>query len=203
MSVAATAVAALMALAAPEGAMTSPYRLPSPPPDAGAQLAEMVGLYDEICLKTFPDDRAVERAMAGRGATAMSRDEVRFYLHDDPGVGWWLAGHTGRFEVTVEAPPFHACGIRTLTASGFPDLSSYRRLADAFESGHEIQKIGPSTFARDNIETTGGGEAWHRTDSHDEALLVMMAQPASAIRVQGRDGVEVRFVHQIAERPAH
>jgi hypothetical protein len=143
--------------------------------------------------------------MAARGpsATAMSPDLVRSYLHADPGVGWMLAGRSALFEITIEAPPFHACGIRTLTASGFPDLSSYRRLADAFEAGQDVKKFGPQTFTRNNIETTGGGESWHRTDDRDEALLVLMAQLTPPIRVEGRDGVEVRFVHQIAERPAH
>ena len=198
------AVAALLLFAAPFDP-ASPYTLPTPPPDAAAQLAEMTALYDDICLKAFPNDAAVARAMAARGraATAMTSADVRRYLHEDPGVGWFITGRSGTFELTVEAPPFHACGVRTLTAAGFPDLSSYRRLADAFESGHDVRKVGPQTFTRDNVDTTGGGESWHRIDNRDEALLVLMAQPVAAIRVPGRDGVEARFVHQIVEPSAH
>jgi hypothetical protein len=201
----AIAAAALFALAAPNEAVTYPYRLPTPPPDAAAQLAELTGLFNDICLKAFPDDRAVAQAVVARGssATPMSPDEVRVYLHDDPGVGWFLAGRTGRFEVTVEAPPFHACGIRTLTVSGFPDLSSYRRLSDAFEAGHDVQKIGPRNFTVGEIDSIGGGESWHRPDRSDEALLVFSATPSASVRAEGKDGVEIRFVHQIHEAGGH
>ncbi|HEX5183069.1 MAG TPA: hypothetical protein VFW19_07945 [Allosphingosinicella sp.] len=205
MSAATPFLSALLMLAAPGEAADLPYRLPVPQPDAAAQLAEMIGLYDEICLKAFPDDNAVKRAVTARGtaATEMRKSELRRYLHDDPGVGWFLAGRTGRFEITIEGPPFHACGIRTLTVSGFPDLSSYRQLADAFEAGHDAQKIGPENFTVGKVDSIGGGETWKRTDSADEALLVFSSTPSADVRVAGKDGVEMRFVHQIHRGEGH
>ncbi|MDB5693166.1 MAG: hypothetical protein JWO81_2229, partial [Alphaproteobacteria bacterium] len=90
----ASAFAALAVLLLPGSAGAAPltYHRPVPAPDAAAQLAEMVALFDEICLKAFPDDAAVARAMAERHATAMIPADVRVYLHEDPGVGWEIVG---------------------------------------------------------------------------------------------------------------
>ncbi|MES1202570.1 MAG: hypothetical protein ABUS57_14100, partial [Pseudomonadota bacterium] len=66
----------------------SNYSLPQTSAAPDAQLAEMLSLYEEICLRNFPDDAAVETAMSARHATTLSPREVRIYLHDDPGEGW-------------------------------------------------------------------------------------------------------------------
>jgi hypothetical protein len=201
MPLAAPILAAVLALAAAPGTV-SPYLLPSPAPDAAAQLSEMVGLFDTLCLKAFPDDAAVAAAIAARGGgvTTMTPADVALYLHANPGVGWFLTGRSGRFVVTVEAPPYHACGVRTLTVAGFADLTPYRQLADAFEAGHDARKVAPVSGTVGNVESVGGGESWKRPDGSDEALFVFSTGPAASIRVEGRDGTEVRFVHQIHVR---
>ena len=84
--------------------------------------------------------------MSARGATAMADAEVRIYLHGDPGRGWNIAGRTARFQLTVEAPPYHACAVRTMTAAGFPDMAPYRALADRFESGGGYRTFGPQSM---------------------------------------------------------
>src|ERR1043165_9182807 len=111
------------------------YETPVNPAEPAAQLAELIGLYDSVCLRAFPDDAAVAGTVEAQGGTPMSTAEARIYLHDDPGRGWNLTGRTGTFRITVEAPPFHACGVRTMTAAGFPDMAPYRALADRFEAG--------------------------------------------------------------------
>ena len=108
---------AMILLAALPSAAAAQYETLANPPDPAAQLAEQIELFDSVCLRAFPDDAAVARAMEGRGATPMGEAEIRIYLHDDPGRGWNLTGRTGTFRITVEAPPFHACGIRTMTAA--------------------------------------------------------------------------------------
>src|SRR5690349_19136484 len=99
-------------LAALPGAAAAQYETPVNPPEPAAQLAELIDIYDSVCLRAFPDDAAAARALAALGASAMQGGEVRIYLHDDPGRGWNLRGRTGLFRVTIEAPPFHACGVR-------------------------------------------------------------------------------------------
>jgi hypothetical protein len=195
-----SAFAALLALALPAAsAAAAPltYNRPVPAPDPAAQLAEMVALFDEICLKAFPDDAAAAKAVAARQGTAMSAEDVRAYLHDDPGTGWHVVGRAAPFEITIEAPPFHACGIRTTAVAPFADMAPYKRLADAFEASVHPDKVGPMHGTIGNIDTSGGGEAWHRPDGRNEALFVFISTPIAEIRAKGQDAVEVRLVHQI------
>src|SRR3954464_13443481 len=109
-------VVAMLAAVMPAAAAAQ-YETPATPPEPAAQLAEMIELYDAVCLRAFPDDEAAARAMAARGATPMTDAEVRAILRDDPGRGWNVAGRTARFRLTIEGPPFHACGVRTMAAA--------------------------------------------------------------------------------------
>ena len=191
-----TALAAILMATMPAAAAAQ-YETPVNPPDPAAQLAELIEIYDAACLRAFPNDDAVARTMAGRGATAMGDAEIRIYLHGDPGRGWNLAGRTARFQLTVEAPPFHACGVRTMTAAGFPDMAPYRALADRFESGGGYQRFGPQSMEIGNVHTTGGGER-RQVRGGTESLMVLLSTPSDKTRHAGHDAVEVRFVHQFA-----
>jgi len=187
-------LAAILLAAAP--AAQAQYETPVNPPDPAAQLAEMIEIYDSICLRAFPDDEAVARAVAARGGTAMNEAEVRRYLHNDPGRGWDVAGRTARFHLTVEAPPFHACGVRTLTAAGFPDMAPYRALADRYEAGGGFEPIRSVSREIDNLTVTGAGEGRQGGPKGSETLLVMLTTPSPSTRDAAHSGVEVRFVHQ-------
>ena len=83
--------------------------------------------------------------MPPSAAAAMSDAEVKSILHDDPGRGWTIAGRTAAFRLTVEAPPYHACGVRTNTVAGFPTMQPYQDLIARYEKGRTYQKIGPIT----------------------------------------------------------
>jgi hypothetical protein len=179
-------------------AADSRYRHIDHPPDAPAQLAEMVELYDQLCLRAFPSDEAIARAMADRGAMQLTRDQVRIFLHDDPGLGWHLAGRTAPFEITIEAPPYHACTVRTMTAKGFPDMSAYRRLADAFEAGKGFVKMAPGEHEAEGLHSWMWGEMLRDDSGGTEALLVVTGIPTAEHRAHGEDSAEVRFVHQRA-----
>ena len=48
------AIAAIWLTGAAQAAAPRSYEPPSPAPDPAAQLGEMLSLYDEICLRTFP-----------------------------------------------------------------------------------------------------------------------------------------------------
>ena len=191
-----TCLAAILAAATPVAAAAQ-YETPVNPPAPEAQLAEMIEIYDSVCLRAFPDDAAVDRAMAARRAVPMSDAEVRILLHDDPGRGWTLAGRTARFQLTIEAPPFHACGLRTLTVAGFPDMAPYRALADRFEAGGGYRSFDTQSMDVGNVHTTGAGEQ-RQIRSGAEALMVFLSTPAGKTRDPARSAVEVRFVHQFA-----
>jgi hypothetical protein len=179
-------------------AQPSPYRPPANPPDPAAQRDEMIALYDEICLRAFPDDRAAGDAVARHNATPLTPAQMRILLHEDPGVGWAVDGRTGRFNVTIEAPPFHACAVRTMTAGGFADFGPYRALADRYEAGAGYRAMNPMQFTRDNLEVGGGGEQRATSDGGTESLLVILTTPTRPYRDRGDTAVEVRFTHQFA-----
>ncbi|MBV9883435.1 MAG: hypothetical protein JO276_10545 [Sphingomonadaceae bacterium] len=187
---------ALAALLMPAAAAAQ-YETPVNPPDPAAQLAEMIALYDEICLRAFPSDQAVAQAMAAHGAAPMASAEVRIYLHDDPGRGWNLTGRTAPFQVTLEAPPYHACGIRTMTVAGFPDMAPYHALARRFEGEGGYRSFGPQSMDMDDIQTTGAGEQ-RALPNGAEALMVFLTTPSGKHRDAAHQAVEVRFVHQFA-----
>lgn len=193
-----TSFALCLLLAAPAAAFAQ-YEAIANPPDPAAQLAEMLAIYDEVCLHAFPDDDGVASAMAARGATPLSRAQVRAYLHDDPGRGWRITGRTTWFDLTIEAPPFHACGLRTMTADGFPDMKPYRDLAARFEGDGGFQAFGPVEMDVGNVHVAGAGEQ-RATRSGGEALLVFRTVANEADRARGNTAVEVRFTHQFSRR---
>jgi hypothetical protein len=191
-----TALMAILMAATPAAAIAQ-YEAPANPPAPAAQLAELVELYGSVCLRAFPNDAAVAQAMAARGATAMGDAEVRIYLHGDPGRGWNLTGRTARFQLTVEAPPYHACGARTMTAIGFPDMAPYRTLADRFEAGGGYHRFGPQSMEVGNVHTTGDGER-RQAGGGTESLMVLLGTPSEKTRDAAHSAVEVRFVHQFS-----
>jgi hypothetical protein len=189
-----TALAAILVAATPAAAAAQ-YETPVNPPAPATQLAELVEIYDSVCLRAFPNDGAVAQAMAARGATAMSEPEVRSILRDDPGRGWNIAGRTARFRLILEAPPYHACGVRTMTAAGFPDMEPYRGLADRFE-GDGWHGIGPQSMEIDNVHSVAAGEQ-RSVRGATESLMVFLSTPDVKTRDAAHSATEVRFVHQI------
>src|SRR3982750_1311059 len=85
---------ATIVLAAP-AAVAAQYERLANPPDPVAQRDELIALYDEICLRAFPDDAATAAAAARHDATPLSSSDIRRFLRDDPGIGWQLRGRTG------------------------------------------------------------------------------------------------------------
>jgi hypothetical protein len=197
------AAAAVCLAGAAHAAEPRAYERPDPAPDPAAQLAEMLTIYDEICLQTFPDDAAVAHALEARGATAMSNAEVKSILHDDPGRGWRIAGRTALFRLTVEAPPYHACGVRTNTVAGFPSMQPYQDLIARYEKGRTFNKVGPLNREVEGAQSVGAGDMAMK-GSLAEGLLVFTAQPLPANRAASGDAIQVRFVHQLVDpREAH
>jgi hypothetical protein len=189
-------ISAAILLAALPAAASAQYETLVNPPDPRAQLAEQLDIYDAICLRAFPDDAAVDQAMTARGAIALTPQQVRTHLHDDPGRGWTIQGRTGRFTVTVENPPFHACGVRTMTVAGYADMAPYRALADRFEAGGGFTPIPSISREIDNLTVTGAGEGRQGGPKGSETLLVVLTTPSPSTRDAGHNAVEVRFVHQ-------
>src|ERR1044072_1469882 len=109
----------------------------------------MIDLYDQVCLQAFPDDKAVDKAMTGLGATELTKAQVEIYLHDDPGRRWSLASTRTTLAVPVEAPPYDACSVRVSGDEPFADLGAYPEVVAAYEKAHSgFQPMPPMEMAR-------------------------------------------------------
>ena len=168
-------------------------------PVADERLARMTVLYERVCLRAFPDDAAVDAAMAAAGATALTPAQVKVTMGNDPARAWDL--QDGGATLWLELPPFHACSVRWNT-SAMPDLTAYRRLADEYESSRPgFASIKPFDSDQGAIHVHAVGEQRQLPDSSTEALFVF-DQHVTDIgrRSAGETGVSVRFVHQYGPR---
>ncbi len=167
-----------------------------PPAVEDKRLAQMAALYDQVCLKAFPDDKAVAALMAVHQARELSPAEVKVTMRDDPARGWDLGD---RVSVWTEFPPFHACSVRW-SASAIGDLGAYRAIADEYErkvGGFEPMQ--PFDTDDGDLHIRAVGEQRTLPDRSTESLFFFeqhITDPKR--RAAGETGVSLRFVHQFA-----
>ena len=168
--------------------------------DADQRLSAMSSLYDQVCLKAFPDDKAVETLMKAQDARELTPQEVRVTMRDDPARGWELRGRGAT--VWVEFPPFHACSVRWNT-SEVGDLGVCRQAADAYESTRGgFRPIAPLDADQGAIHIHALGERRILPDQGAESLMVIDQHISDPKRREaGETGVSLRFVHQFAPPP--
>jgi len=193
---------AALALAAPGAARTDDYKLETGI-DRTAQLTELLGLYQDLCLTAFPDDGAVfRRVVALKNTTPLTGDALNDLFHGDPGLAWTYRGKSSHFLIAVETPPFHSCTVRT-TMAGFGENKGYRAIAERYEKKatgfHAIDLL---DRVDGGIRTVLAGEQREKSDGSTDALMILVTTPADqAVRQAGYSGVDVRLVHQLAQPP--
>lgn len=167
------------------------------PPEADQRLATMSALYDQVCLKAFPDDKAIETLMKAQDARELTPEEVRVTMRNDPARGWELRGRGAT--VWIEFPPFHACSVRWNTTQ-VGDLAVYRQAADAYESTQSgFRPITPIDTDQGPIHIHASGEQRILQGQGAESLMVIDQHISDPKRREaGETGVVLRFVHQFA-----
>jgi hypothetical protein len=165
------------------------------PVSADDQMRRMTALYNEVCLKAFPDDKAVEALMTAQNARPLTPDEVKVTMVDDPARGWEL--QDGTATVWLEFPPYHACSVRWSTPE-IGDLRAYRAAAADYENTvGEFQSFKPIDRDRGDIRIHFSGEQRMLPDSSAENLFVIDQSITDAKRrAAGETGFDLRFVHQ-------
>ena len=160
--------------------------------DADHQMEKMTALYEEVCLKAFPDDRAVERAMRGRHAVELTPEQLKVTFRDDPGRAWELKDKSA--SVWLEFPPYHACSVRW-NAAEIGDLGLYSLVASLYEAergGFAPMEETDQDYGDIHLHATG--EQKRSPNGSWESLYVIDQQiidPAA-----GETGFVVRLVHQ-------
>ena len=159
------------------------------------RLSHMTNLNDEVCLRAFPDDKAIEALMTAQHAKPLTADEVRVTMHDDPARGWVL--QDGTTTVWIEFPPYHACSVRWNTPE-IGDLHEYRAIADRYEAANgTFSPMDPYETDYGDIHVHAVGETRTLPDGGAESLFIFDQQlNAAKRRAAGETGYSLRFVHQ-------
>ena len=169
----------------------------TPSAEADLRLARMTALYEQVCLKSFPDDKAVGVLMRARNARELTPEEVKVTMRDDPARGWDLGD--GGATLWIEFPPYHACSVRW-SAPRVGDLAAYRAIADDYERASGGFRPFPAyDVDREDIHIHAVGEQRALSGGAEESLFFFDQHISDPKRRQaGETGVVVRFVHQFA-----
>lgn len=177
---------------------------------ASSDAQEMADIFDRFCLRAFPDDRAIDAAAAQDKLAAMSPAQVKQYLHDDPGTGWYDHTSLATYAITIEHPPVRACAVRRMTGSGFSTAAPYLAAVNAYAATRGLGPLrqGPQQTAK----TPAGADilalpqflAPPGARSASEVFMVLLTdyhgrlpRDLTSDIPAGTPGVEVRYVHQI------
>ena len=164
------------------------------------RLAAMTKLYEEVCLKAFPDDGAVAAEMLRRGAKPLDAEQVKVTLGKDPGVGWTLPLGSEAALVFVELPPYHACSVRW-PMPGEYKLTDYHAVEDAYRKANPgFKPIKPMEADMAGLHIHGVGVARKLPDGMETLLVVDQRVTDPTRRANGETGVMLRFVRQVTDK---
>ncbi|PZU08617.1 hypothetical protein [Sphingomonas sp.] len=174
--------------------------VPVSPATPDIRVTRATQLFDQLCLKAFPSDAALDDAAKSMGAIALTPDQVKVTLVNDPGRGWALGENGTTYLIFLELPPFHACSVRWSMPEGEIDLGEYRALIE----NEKTARAGFTTiheFDRDagDIHIHAVGEQRILPEGGSEALLLFdqrVIDPAR--RARGETATNWRFVRQFA-----
>lgn len=177
----------------------SAVQTPAAAPVGDPALGRLAALYDQLCLKAFPDDAAVAAALDARGAKPLTREQIAVTLRDDPGRGWLLRDGERNIQITLELPPFHACSVRRTVRDGAPTGDTYQAAIGTYKASHPGFVAAPPLDAKvDKWQVHAAGVQRILPGGGGESLLVIEQRPQA-----GADGtLDLRYVHQIRTGPA-
>ena len=171
--------------------------------------SDFVAFFSSYCLEKFPDDAALVSAASDSKLVALTQDQIKLFLRGDPGQGWLIQGESGKYVLTDELPPYHACAVRHAVYTPF-SVTDLKDLAGKYVAakGHRLVD-GPSlqtpmgegivsTLSSQNEVTEKGvptGEAF---------MLAVVSYPAQPLAdgTQSQPFWEIRFVRQIVRTAA-
>lgn len=168
---------------------------------------EFVRLFTGYCLAKFPDDDALKDKAQADKREPLTAAQVQSYLHADPGVGW-LVGEDGKYVLTVEQPPYHACAIRRYVGEVMDGKALFAAAGEFLApSGRKLgapqtiqRAIGPGIVSSGVLMQVIGTSGQPSTEGF---MFFVVSYPAGT----KPDGTtrpafyDVRFVRQLYEKP--
>jgi len=171
------------------------------PDNAAARLTRAVDLYEAACLKTFPDDAALDALMAQRGGSPLSADDVKVTLRDDPGRAWQVGEGRERVLVFLELPPYHACSGRFMMPEAQHDLTGYREVERRYMGTADYTDTDPLEGDQGDLHLRLVGKQRKLAGATETLMIVDQHVTDIARRKAGDTGVSLRFVRQIKADP--
>jgi hypothetical protein len=170
---------------------------------------DFVAFFQAYCLEKFPDDSALASAASDGKFAALTPSETKLFLRGDPGQGWLIQGESGKYILTDEMPPYHACAVRHAVRTPF-SVTPLKELADKYVTakGHRLVD-GPA------IQTPMGEGIVSALSSQNEVdekgvptgeafMLAVVSYPAQTLAdgTRSQPFWEIRFVRQILRTAA-
>jgi hypothetical protein len=188
--------------AAPDKPASTSLAIPSPngkPVDVKG-VSELVDTFLDLCLNTFPDDNAVATKVKAAGHSPLSDQQVRQFLHDDPGRGWLINRGDTVLALTIELPPFHSCAVRTMVQTE-PDIAMVTALAAGSWGLSQVPVetlalTPPKTVPANGLVQTAYQFPMFGPDKRPVELV-----GAYLTRYTGKDTVELRLVRMRGNNP--
>lgn len=110
---------------------------------------ELIDSFLDLCLARFPDQAAFAAGARLRHLVPMPPEQVKRFLHEDPGRGWWGTTPSGRFVVTIENPPYFACAVRRLYKLTQAFQTTYQLAIGIWAANHKIALQAVPTMRRE------------------------------------------------------
>ena len=163
-------------------------------------ISELVGTFLGLCLNVFPDDEAVAAKVETEGHAPLSDQQLRLFLHDDPGRGWLVRRGDMTLVLTVELPPFHSCTVRGMLPTE-PDIAMSAALAAGTWGLNQtpvetLALVTPRSLAGDGMTQTVYRFAMLGPDKQPIELV-----GAYLTRFSDGEAVEVRLVRMRGNNP--
>jgi len=147
---------------------------------------------------------ALVSAASDSKLVTLTQDQTKLFLRNDLGQGWLIQGDSGKYILTDELPPYHACTVRHAVHVPF-SVALLKDLAGKFVAakGHRLVD-GPS------LQTPMGEGIVSALSSQNEVdekgvptgeafMLAVVSYPAQAMADGSKSQPfwEIRFVRQI------
>lgn len=182
---------------------------PAPAPAPPVPDDELAELFSTFCLDAFPAEAILAKAAGGRHGVAMTPDQVKSLLHDDPGRGWMLRTSQALYGVTVEYPPYSACAVRRMTPNGVSGVLHYIAALNRYVAAKQgkLVSMPPQKTAQNGVDFSMFGHGMLDANGKltDNFIVILSNYHGRAGGIWRADagsgvGVEVRFVHQLVRQ---
>ena len=169
---------------------------------------EFIRLFSSYCLDKFPDDAAVVSATTDNKLTKLSSEEASLFVRSKAGgEGWLIQGAGGRYVLTAERPPYHACTIRHAVLTPF-STEALNAMADRFVAAKGNRLVDGASTERPMGDGIASAMSYRNevnaqgVPTGEIFMFAVVGYPGTAGEGQPKQFWEVRFSRVILRNAA-